>query len=248
MIELATHLEEKAARLKCKGLGKIKIALAGCNTSSLVDTLEGAFGSIDQETISIASIPEAKEVVTEDVPSNPSPTKSGPIGEELVFPTQAIPLVIAGIPESLLPIHGPEAQSHYRCQCIDCTQIFLQKAAACTHVHCDHLNVALACLYCSGRENPKMQWFSASAWEKQICKHLQNGLPLFPNDPAFTQLFSETLPSTSGSASKSLPLEVILERAKAAKQCLKEESKVSSSLKCWVKQGSIKKSKKQRDE
>ena len=64
MIELATHLEEKAARLKCEGLGKIKIALTGFNTSSLLDTLEGAFGSIDQETISIASIPKAKETVT----------------------------------------------------------------------------------------------------------------------------------------------------------------------------------------
>ena len=156
MIELATHLEEKAARLKREGLGKIKIALMGCNMSSLLDTLEGAFGSIDQETISIASIPEAKETVTEDVPSTPSPAKSGPIGVELVFPTQAIPLVIAGIPESLLPIHGPEAQSCYRCQFIDCTQIFLQKATACTHVCHDHLNVALACLYCSGRDNPKM--------------------------------------------------------------------------------------------
>ena len=93
-----THLEEKAAKLKCEDLGKIKIALMGCNTSSLVDTLEGAFGSIDQETISIASIPKAKEAVTEDVPSTPSPTESGPTGVELVFPTQAIPLVIAGIP------------------------------------------------------------------------------------------------------------------------------------------------------
>ena len=90
MIELATHLEEKAARLKHEGLGKIKIALMGCNTSSLLDTLEGAFGSIDQETISIASIPKAKEMVTEDIPSTPStpsPAKSGPIGVELVFPT-----------------------------------------------------------------------------------------------------------------------------------------------------------------
>ena len=206
MIELATHLEEKAARLKHEGFGKIKIALMDCNTSSLVDTLEGAFGSIDQETISIASIPKAKEAVTEDVPFTPSPTKSGPTGVELDFPTQTVPLVIAGIPESLLPICGPEAQSCYRCQFIDCTQIFLQKAAACTHVCCDHLNVALACLYYSGRENPKMHWFSASAWEKHICKHLQDGLPLFPDDPAFTQLSSEMLPSTSSSTSKSLPL------------------------------------------
>ena len=67
-------------------MGKIKIALTGCNTSSLLDTLEGAFGSIDQETISIASIPEAKEMVTEDIPSTPSPAESGPVGVELVFP------------------------------------------------------------------------------------------------------------------------------------------------------------------
>ena len=190
-------------------------------------------------------------MVTEDIPSTPStpsPPESGPVGAELVFPTQAIPLVITGIPESLLPLCGPEAQSHYRCQFTDCTQIFLQKAAACTHVHHDHLNVALACLYCSSRDNPKMQWFNTSAWENHICKHSQDGLPLFPNDPAFTQLSPETLPSTSGSTSESLPLDVILERAKVAKQCLKEESKASTSLKCCVKQGPIKKSKKQRDE
>ena len=229
-------------------MGKIKITLAGCNTSSLLDTLEGAFGSIDQETISIASILKAKETITEDIPSTPSPAESGPVGAELVFPTQAIPLVIAGIPESLLPICGPEAQSHYRSQFTDCTQIFLQKAAACTHVCCNHLNVALACLYCSGRDNPKIQWFSASAWENHVCKHLQDSLPLFPDDPAFTQLSPEFLPSTSGSTSKSLPLEVILERAKVAKQCLEEESKAFTSLKCQVKQGPVKKSKKHRDE
>ena len=93
-----------------------------------------------------------------------------------------------------------------------------------------------------------MQWFSASAWEKHICKHSQDGFPLFPHDPALTPLSPETLPSTSGSTLKSLPLEVILERAKAAKQCLEEESKASTSLKCQVKQGPIKKSKKERDE
>ena len=87
MIELATHLEEKAARLKCEGLGKIKIALAGCNTSSLINTLEGAFGSIDQETISLVSIPKVKETVKADVPSTPSPTDIGPVKVELVFPT-----------------------------------------------------------------------------------------------------------------------------------------------------------------
>ena len=156
MIELATHLEEKAARLKQEGLGKIKITFMGCNTSSLLDTLDGAFGSIDQETISIVSIPKAKETIKEDIPSTPSPAESGPVGAELVFPTQAIPLIIAGIPESLLPICEPEAQLCFRFQFTDCTQIFLQKAAACTHVCHNHLNVALACLYCSGRDKPKM--------------------------------------------------------------------------------------------
>ena len=87
MIELATHLEEKAAKLKCEGLGKIKIALVGCDTSSFLDTLEGAFGSIDPEAISLASIPKTKEVVTEDIPSTPSPADSGPLEVELVFPT-----------------------------------------------------------------------------------------------------------------------------------------------------------------
>ena len=80
MIELATHLEEKAARLKHEGSGKIKIALAGCNTSSLLDTLEGAFCFINQENISTASISEMKEVTKEDIPlfpPIPSPEESG---------------------------------------------------------------------------------------------------------------------------------------------------------------------------
>ena len=188
----------------------------------------------------------AKEDISSS-PSTPSPAECGPFGAESVFPKQAIPLVIAGIPESLLPLCGPEALSHYRCHFTDCTQIFLQKAAACTHVRHDCLNVALACLYCSGRDNPKMQWFSASAWENHVHKHSQDGLPLFPDDPTFTHLSPETLPSTSGSTSESLPLNVMLGRAKSAKQCLEEENKASSSLKCHVKQGPIKKSKKQRD-
>ena len=159
---------------------------------------------------------------------------------ELVFPTQAIPLVIAGIPESLLPIHGCKTQLHYRCQFTDRTQVFLQKAEACTHIHHDHLNVALACLYCSCRENPKMCWFSSSAWEKHICKQIQDGHPIFPDDPAFTQLSPKTLPSTSSSTLRSLPLEIILERAKAARQCLVKESKSSSSSKHRVHQGPVK--------
>ena len=93
-----------------------------------------------------------------------------------------------------------------------------------------------------------MRWFCTSALEKHIHKHSQDGLPLFPDDPAFTQLSPDTLPSTSGSTSESFSLEVILERAKAAKQCLEGESKVLTYPKHRVKQGPIKKSKKQRNE
>ena len=131
---------------------------------------------------------------------------------------------------------------------MDCTKVFFQKAAACTHICRDHLNVALACLYCSGRENPKMHWFSSSAWEKHVKKHSQDGLPLYPDDPAFTQLSLETLPSTSSSTPGSLPLEVILDRAKVARQCLTEERKSLSSPKRRVHQGHVKSSKKQRNE
>ena len=159
LIELSTHLEEKTAGLQQEGLGKIKVALVGCNTTSLLETLEGAFGFIDQENISTASISEVKEKTKEDSPSSPpisSPEERSPVGTELVFLTQSFPLVVDGIPETLLPLCGPEAQSHYRCQFPDCTQIFLQKAATCIHICCDHLNVVLACLYCSGKDNPKM--------------------------------------------------------------------------------------------
>ena len=77
--------------------------------------------------------------------------------------------------------------------------------------------MALAYLYCSGRDNPKIQWFSASAWEKHICKHSQDGLPLFPDDPAFTQLSPRDPALHLWLFPDSLPLEAILERAKAAK-------------------------------
>ena len=142
---------------------------------------------------------------------------------------------MAGIPESFSPLCGPETQSHYRCQFPDCAQIFLQKAAACTHICHDHLNVALACLYCSGKENSKMWWLSASAWENHIHKHSQDGLPIFPKDPAFTHLSLEALPSTSGSTSESLLLNIILERAKVARQCLEEEIKTPTSSKHCIK-------------
>ena len=93
-----------------------------------------------------------------------------------------------------------------------------------------------------------MWWFSASAWENHVHKDSQDGLPIFPDDPAFTHLSPEALPSTSGSTSESLLLNIILERAKAARQCLEEEIKTPTSSKRHIKQGPIKKSKKQKDE
>ena len=47
LLELAAHLEEKAAQFRCKGLGQIKIALAGTDTSSLLEILQGHFGCLD---------------------------------------------------------------------------------------------------------------------------------------------------------------------------------------------------------
>ena len=41
LLELAAHLEEKAAQLRHEGLGRIKIALAGMDTYSLLEILEG---------------------------------------------------------------------------------------------------------------------------------------------------------------------------------------------------------------
>ena len=93
-----------------------------------------------------------------------------------------------------------------------------------------------------------MQWFSASAWENHVHKHSQDGLPIFPDDPAFTHISPEALPSTSGSTFKSLPLNIILERAKAGRWCLEEEIKTPTSSKCHIKQGAIKKLKKTGDE
>ena len=124
---ISKSLRRESCQTEMQRSRKIKIALAGCNTSSLIDTLEGDFGIIDLENISLASIPETKGIITEDMPSTPSPTDSGPLEVELVFPTQATPLAIAGIPESLLPIHGPEMQSCYRCQFTDLLKYFCKR-------------------------------------------------------------------------------------------------------------------------
>ena len=115
---------------------------------------------------------------------------------DLVFPIKSILLIIVGIPDNLLPLHGPQVQSHYHCQVPQCGLDFSQKAATCNHVCHDHLNVALACLYCSFENNPHMRWYSATAWESHTAKHHNENLPIYPDDPEFIQQFQAT-PSTS---------------------------------------------------
>ena len=84
--------------------------------------------------------------------------------------------------------------------------------------------MALACLYCSFECNPKMQWYSASAWEHHTLAHSRENLPIHPDDPAFSQLFSkaEAIPSTSGSVSDLPHAEAVCKWAEAAKLSLEE--------------------------
>ena len=199
LLELSTHLERKAAHLHLEGLGKIKMALASSETSSLIEILEGAFSRVDSDTASTISIddipvqmPTTSQTSTEEKPLENMPTTSS---EESSLATA----VITAIPESLLSLFGPETLSSSRCQYPSCDEEFSQKAVAYNHVHCDHLHVALACLYCSANNSPKMWWGSTSVWECHTYKHVQDNLPIHPDDPDFYEQFGEVdiLPSTS---------------------------------------------------
>ena len=241
-MELAAHLESKAAQLKQEGLGKLDVALARTDTSSLTRLLKGSFGIVDPSPPSPPTSTEITEPPEEHpIEEAPESESSSPITgssistAELAFPMKSIPLVITGIPKAFLPLCGPETLSHYRCQFSDCTQVFLQKASVRNHLHCSHLNVALACIYC------------ASAWESHVWKHTQENPPIFPNDLAFANLPPEAVPSTSGSTSDPLSADIILERAKVAKQYLEEEVAKVTPSKCPTKQGPIKSSKKCKD-
>ena len=129
----------------------------------------------------------------------------------------------------------------------------------CNHVHHDHLNIALVCLYFSFNNNPKMHWYSATTWEHHTCKHVQNKLPIYPDDPTFFQQFSkpEAIPLTSTVTPEFPHIDIIHKQVIAAKQFLEEENDKStfplieheSSPKTpiWcIKQGPIKSSKKQK--
>ena len=62
---------QKAAQLRHEGLGKIKIALAGTDTSSLLENLEGHFGRVDLDTSksTVSTEKSEKEVTIEEKPS-----------------------------------------------------------------------------------------------------------------------------------------------------------------------------------
>ena len=118
---------------------------------------------------------------------------------------------------------------------------FTQKAVACNHVHHDHLNIAPAFLYCSFENNLKMQWYSASTWKHHSLKHLKENLPIYPDDPTFSQQFltpsDDVTPCTS---KQSLPHEEEVRKwAAAAKQFIEEQNlEVSqTSLPCSKTEG-----------
>ena len=134
---MAAHLEHNAAHLHQEGFGKLKVALAGMDTRSLLQILEETFGHVDPDSTSIISTdapgqkPADAEKPTEEEPPEKVPTI--PIGEsslattELVFPLRSLSPIIAGILESLLPLRGPETLSCYRCQHPSCDGSSLKK-------------------------------------------------------------------------------------------------------------------------
>ena len=180
LLELATHLEQKATQLKCEGLGHIEIALAGTDTFSLIEIVQAHFGHVKPSE----SEQEEDVFVEEEKASGTSKevtAKSKEVGKlataELVLPFQSIPLVIVGIPTNYLPLCDLKSHSCYHSQVPPCNPDFAQEAATCNHVWHDHLNVALTWLYCSFEDNPKMHWLSTIAWEHHTMKHLKDNLP-----------------------------------------------------------------------
>ena len=129
LLELAAHLEVKATQLRCKGLGRIKIALAGTDTSCLLEILQGHFGHMNLDTsVSTTSTEKSeKKITTEEKTSHvpekipATPDVSGLATAELVFPLKPIPTVLTGLPEAYLPLCGPETLSQYHCQFPSCS-------------------------------------------------------------------------------------------------------------------------------
>ena len=82
-----------------------------------------------------------------------------------------------------------------------------------------------------------MHWYNASAWEHHTCKHAQENLPIFPDDPAFLQQFTHVPRDVATPSTSKPPLElphskIIQQRAKAAKQFLEEENGQGMTFHC----------------
>ena len=81
--------KQKAAQLRCEGLGQIKIALAGTDTSSLLEILQAHFGHVaslesDEEESMLEEEEKTSEVVEEIIAK---PLEAGNlVTAELVFP------------------------------------------------------------------------------------------------------------------------------------------------------------------
>ena len=78
-----------------------------------------------------------------------------------------------------------------------------------------------------------MHWYSASAWEHHFLNLLKDNLPIYPDDPTFSQQFMGTPSDVVASTSRqNLPHEEEVRKwAEAAKQFFEEEqdpSQVSS--------------------
>ena len=114
-----------------EGLGYIKVALTGTDTSSFWKILQAHFGQ--------ASLIDSND--EEDVPVEEERGTSEKVKEigilakaELVFPMKSTPLITNGIPEDFLSLYGPKAQSCYHYQALQCGLNFFQKATACNHI------------------------------------------------------------------------------------------------------------------
>ena len=78
MLELTAHLEDKVAQLRHEGLGWIKVALAGIDTSSLLEILQVHFGHVasseSDEGESVLEEEEKASAVVEEVIAKPLET------------------------------------------------------------------------------------------------------------------------------------------------------------------------------
>ena len=152
--------------------------MASTDTSSLLNILQVHFGQVE---LSESDEEENVHIWEEKT--------SEALEETIAKPKEVSNLAVAELVDNLLPLHGPEVQSHYHCQVPQCGLDFTQNDTACNHVHHNHLNVALACLYSSFENNPHMRWYSATAWESHTANHCNKKSPIYPDDPEFVKKF-----------------------------------------------------------